>query len=239
MTFSMVNCEPAASSLFSCAELSRELEGESDWTISLMPKWVRSRVRGTTDSLARHIQHSENTRDLSTDKKLEEAAHQLSSPRFDGEYKRQKREAVVKRMAVNNLFSNTGLVTATGTSSFKVANDSVPTVVDTALTSTISAATGEAIVNTMVPGFKQDNVTRQVNETRCKSQVPISNPGNACNDSILPVETVEPQPIDVETPSNIIATEEQSAMTQSHWQPPSQINQVRDKLPYDAQLSNT
>lgn len=239
MTFSMVDCEPAASSLFSCAELSRELEGESDWTITVMPRWVRSRVRGTSDSLARHIQHSENTYDLSTDKTLEEAAHHLSPPRFDGEYKRQKREAVVKRMAVNNPFSNTGPVTATRTSSLKVANDSVPTVVDTILTSAISTATGEAIVDTMVPGFKQDNVTRQINETTCKSQVPISNPGNACNDAILPAETVEPQPIDVEIPSNTIATEEQSAMTQSHLQPSSQINQVRDKLPYDAQLSNT
>ncbi|KAK4680626.1 hypothetical protein QC764_100450 [Podospora pseudoanserina] len=227
MIFSMVDCEPAASSLFSCTELSRELEGESDWTITLMPRWVRSRVRGTSDSLARHIQHSENTHDLSTDKTLEEAAHQLSPPRFDGEYKRQRREAVVKkRMAVNNPFSTTGPVTATRTSSFKVTNDSIPTVVDTTLTSAISTATGEAIVDTMVPGFKQDNVTRQVNETRCKSQVPISNPGNACNDTILPAETVEPQPIDVETPSNTIATEEQSAMTQSHWQPPSQTNQV-------------
>ncbi|KAK4202933.1 hypothetical protein QBC40DRAFT_319663 [Triangularia verruculosa] len=98
-----MECEGIASSIFSAAKLSRYLEGESEWTIPVMPKWARSSspsdraihdIRKMIRTLEDDFYNVDETEDEETKRtmaRLKEAAQQLSPPRFGADYKLQKK----------------------------------------------------------------------------------------------------------------------------------------------------
>ncbi|KAK0669035.1 hypothetical protein QBC41DRAFT_392264 [Cercophora samala] len=197
---SIIDCESGASSVMSLADFSRYLEGESDWTIPVMPKWARSPARETSGNIDKDIKTMVNTRALSlyddaatarfTLDRLRRAAQQLSPPRFDDECKRQRKEILLKKAAGVKSRAHRA--------------------VDTTKASTIVTATKNTS-SSAPPMSEPDSQRCKLSEPNAEPQPHISDVDSACNDSTLPEAACsEIQPRDAETASKTIATEEQN-----------------------------